>query len=154
MIILSILTFIITIVITILYVSTIVDVLRYIKPENQRMDPMKVWLLLIPIFRYFWHFYIATKVSESVKAEYEDRNIPTSKKPLYAAGIIASVGFCINTFSDLLHWLDMTFIYEGLYSVITGTIALASVIAWIIYWVQLAQFRSNIKKLRNNDIIM
>ncbi len=116
------------------------------------MDPMKVWLLLIPVFRYFWHFYIVTKVSQSIKAEYQTRNIPTREKPIFAAGIIASIGFCIDSVSEVLRWLNMDFIYNGIYSVITGTVALGGFIAWIVYWVQLAQFRSNIKKLRENDI--
>lgn len=115
------------------------------------MDPMKVWLLLIPVFKYFWHFFIVTKVSQSIKAECEARDLTTMQTPSYTAGIISSIGFCINTISELIRWMDMNIIHETFYSVITGAIVLTGFIAWIVYWVQLAQFRSNMKKLRESD---
>jgi hypothetical protein len=57
------------------FLLTVRNALLACHPSNRRMNPNKVWLELIPVFGYFWHFSVIHAVADSLRAEYRDRDI-------------------------------------------------------------------------------
>ena len=46
----------------ILYLVTLQNTLKEIKPENRKMQPGKVWLMFIPLFSLVWHFIMINRI--------------------------------------------------------------------------------------------
>lgn len=145
-----ILTLIISILIAVAFLRTLADTVKSISPENQKIDPVKIWWLLIPIFNYYWHFVVVNKLSQSIKAEYTQRNIPTEERPTYTFGLSTAIAMIISVIFSIINILQLEVIYNGLYIVIRGFISLASITIWIVYWIQVTQHKKTIKNLRLN----
>lgn len=43
--------------------------------EFRKMEPWKVWLLLIPFFNFFWNFVVYQKIPESYQAYFEANGV-------------------------------------------------------------------------------
>jgi hypothetical protein len=68
----------------IFYLITLQKTLETIVPENRKMPPGQVWLLLIPLFNYIWQFFTVSNIADSIKAECERLNIPINEdRPTY-----------------------------------------------------------------------
>lgn len=150
MILFALLIIIIGFLIAILYLQTLADTLRFIAPENQKIDPVKIWWLLIPIFNYYWNFVVADKLSQSIKAEYTQRNIPSEERPTYTFGLLTAIASNISVIFSIINILQLDIIYNGLYIAIRGFISLASITIWIVYWIQVAQHKKTIKNLKEH----
>ncbi len=57
------------------FLLTLRNALLACHPDNRRMDPNAVWLGLIPVFSYFWHFRVIHAVADTFRAEYQDRGL-------------------------------------------------------------------------------
>lgn len=136
--------------IAILYLKTLADTLRLIAPENQKIDPIKIWWLLIPIFHYYWNFVVADKLSQSIKAEYTQRNIPTEERPTYTFGLLTAIVMNISLIFSIINILQLDIIYNGLYIAIRGFISLALIAIWIVYWIQVTQHKKTIMNLKKH----
>lgn len=81
----------------ILYLVTLQNTLKLVSFENRKMEPGLVWLTLIPIFGFIWQFFMVKNIADSLRLEFEMREIPTDEeKPGYGIGIAYSVLFCCN----------------------------------------------------------
>lgn len=70
--------------------------LEAISPQNRKMPPSNVWLLLIPLFALIWNFILVENISKSIEAEYRSRNLPIEPKPTYNLGLaFAIIAICI-----------------------------------------------------------
>lgn len=94
-------------------------------PANQAMPPGQVWLLLIPLFGTVWHFIVVQRIADSLKAEFDMRQIPlTEQRPAYSVGL----AMCICACCGIIPFL--------------GAIAsIAALVLWIIYWVKTAEYK-------------
>lgn len=127
------------ILINILYILTLRNTLRAISVQNRTMSPDKTWLLLIPVFNLVWSFIVVNNLSESILKESKLKSFPLSEaNPANGTGIAMSVLRC-TTFIPVL----------GLFS------GLAAYICWIIYWVQINNYKKAIMAVpyngTNND---
>ena len=112
----------------ILYLLTLQNTLKAISPQNRKMQPGQVWLLLIPLFNYIWNFIVVSRISESIAAEYSSRNIQFEPKPTYNIGIAFSILICC-----------------GIIPIINIFTGIAAIICWIIYWVQVSNHKGKLQ---------
>ena len=105
----------------IFFLLTLQNTLYAVSPANRKMPAPQVWLSLIPIFNLVWQFIVVNKISESLQAEFKEREIPTNEPfPGRTIGIAYCILFCCTIIPFL------------------GTIAgLAGLVCWIIFWVKM-----------------
>lgn len=129
------------------------NTLKLIQPLNRTINPGQVWLQLIPVFNLYYQFVVVTRISNSLQREFNsyfnDSNsiLPDEtvtgatggKRPVYSSGIAYCWLFLIST---LTRWLP------SFLSLLSGLVSLAAIIYWIVYWVQLAEYKKKLKGLR------
>jgi hypothetical protein len=109
----------------IFYLITLQNTINEIRPENRRMEPGQVWLSLIPIFGLVWQFIIVANLGDSLKAEFQSRNLPSEEdRPGYSIGLAYCILACVSVIP-----------FVGF---LTG---IASLVCWIVYWVKVYNFR-------------
>lgn len=119
------------------YLITLQSTLQVIIPENRRMPPWQVWLLLIPFFNLIWQFVVVNKISHSIRRECERLNIPTKQeKPTFDLGNILSLLFIVGFMPKI-----------GFFFTFCG------IICWIIYWVQVAKYQHTFIENKGNDLL-
>jgi hypothetical protein len=128
----------------IFFLITQQNLLKAIQPENRLMRPGQVWLQLIPFFSWVWEFIVVTRISDSIRLEFQSRQQDTilgfsdaqaveivTERPAYGIGIATAV---LNICSIIP---------------VIGTYAgLASLICMVVYWKKLSEFKRLIE-LRN-----
>ena len=126
----------------ILFLVTQQNTLRAIQPQNRLMSPGEVWLQMIPLFGMVWQFIVVTRISGSLKREFESwkndsiLGLPEAeavqmlnRRPTYEIGIAYCILFCCSLIPLL------------------GSIAsMAGVVCWIIYWIKLAEYKRMVEK--------
>ncbi len=107
------------------FLITLQNTFNAMSLENQKMPPAQVWLSLIPFFGLAWQFVIVIKMSESLEAEMGKRQIKNiDNKPGYGIGL----AYCILFATSIIPGLGVLTILAGL-------------VCWIIYWVQINNYR-------------
>ncbi len=133
----------------IFYLLTQQNTLKAIRPENRLMKPGLVWLQFIPFFGQVWQFIVVTKIAGSIKQQMESGGEDSilgiadamsvdelRTKPTFNMGIT----YCtLNIVYILLNLLT-----RGRTSTLVGLLALAGMVCWIIYWVQLAAWKKKL----------
>jgi hypothetical protein len=127
-------------VLTIIFLLTQSRTLELIRPENRRMSPGQVWLQLIPLFGLFYQFSVIARISDSIRNEFNsptgdslfaEDTIPSNHRPTYSMGISYATLFCISIIP---------------FPLLKGLAALAGLIFWVVYWVQLAGYKKRLKE--------
>lgn len=114
-----------TIVPLVFYLLTLQSTFNAVSPENRKMPSFNVWLLLIPVFGLAWHFFVVNRLSDSIQAEANARNIKLEEfRPTRQIGL----AMCILGASTLI-------------PVINALTGLAFIVCWIIYWVKINNYR-------------
>lgn len=110
-------------VVKIFYILTLQKAFSRCAPQNQVMSPGLVWLLLIPLFTLVWHFFVVLNLAKSLGQEFRERGILGDPQPGKTIGLI----MCICAACGMIPYLGIL-------------TALAGVVLWIVYWVQIADF--------------
>lgn len=122
----------------IFFLVTQYNTLKSIKPQNRHMSPGEVWLQLIPVFNLIWQFVVVTRIANSIQKELEEpafsfetnnQTISTGEKPTYGIGLAYCILICAS----------ITPMFGGVFG-------LAGMICWIIYWVKLSGYKSQIQR--------
>ena len=126
---------------TIFFLITQQKTLKSIQPGNRLMDPGMVWLQLIPLFGIVWQFIVVSRISDSLKNEFnswandnsilgdtESLNL-TNRRPTYDIGLAYCILFCCSIIPFL-----------GFFA------SLAGLVCWILYWVKLSEFKNKITR--------
>jgi uncharacterized protein YacL len=108
----------------IFYLLTLQNTLKAVSPENRKMAPANVWLLLIPLFNIVWIFIVVTALANSLQREYEKYSVFKTSKPTYGIG--------------------MAMIVLQLSSIIIPFANIAALVSWVIHWVQVNQCKNEI----------
>ena len=125
------------------------NTLKAIRPENRLMKPGLVWLQLIPFAGQVWQFFVITHIAGSIKQEMESKSEDSilgvadtmtaeelQSKPTFNMGIT----YCsLNVVYVLLNLVT-----RGRTSTLLSVMALAGMVCWIIYWVQLAAYKKKL----------
>ena len=117
----------------IFYLLTLQNTFKAIGEENRKMQPGEVWLSLIPIFGYIWHFFIVSRMADSLSAELKTKGIEhTEDRPAYNIGLV----YCI-----LMVVASPLAILIG---VLGSMLSIAGVVFWILYWVKIEEYRKKL----------
>lgn len=119
---------VIALVVYILYLITLMNTLNAVSQENRRLTPGLVFLLLIPLFNLVWNFIVVTKIRDSLQAEFAARNLQGT-----GFGFGIGMAMCILYIVSLIPIIDFL-------------AAPAALVCWIIYWVQIAGYKSQLSK--------
>lgn len=150
----------------IFFLLTQQNTLKAIKAEHRLMDPGLVWLQLIPIFNYFWIFFVVKRIAGSLAREFAGRSSDSvfeladmeavrayGKRPTYGIGLAYSILFaCLP-----LLLIMFNFIGNGTITITNRAVAivvlltsfmliLTGMVCWIVYWVQLVQYKNKLKR--------
>ena len=122
----------------IFYLITLQNILKVISPENRKMAPSQVWLLLIPLFGLVWHFIVVSRISDSIKNESLLRNNELKdSRPGYSTGLTMCVLICIS-------------IFPKVFGILSSVAFIAFIICWIIYWSKIVSYK---RQIINSSII-
>lgn len=119
--------------VAIFYLLTLQNTLKAISPQNRKMEPGMVWLLLIPLFNMVWQFIVVNRLSASIESEYTSRGLPCKSRPTYNIGLAFAVLNCVNVVS---YWSTPLRNLVGL-----------AIICWIIYWVQVNDYKKELQRM-------
>ncbi|MFA6058813.1 MAG: hypothetical protein WC756_11490 [Taibaiella sp.] len=114
----------------IFYLITLQNTLKAISPENRKMEPGMVWLLLIPIFNIVWNFIVVNRMADSIQAELQKKGVSLTERPAYNVGIAMCIIGCVT-------WIPQ----------LGSVLSIAGLICWIIYWVKISEFKKKIESL-------
>jgi hypothetical protein len=150
---------VVVLVIAIFYLLTLQKALSRVSPRNRTMEPGMVWLMLIPCVNIVWQFFVAIRVPESLRNEFRDRGRDDGSD--YGKGI-ALTRAILNVVSMLIgqgmraaqlaHGVgnDMRAAAgpeEGMAQVgscISGILSLISLVLFIVFWVKVANYSSQL----------
>lgn len=125
--------FLITLIPLIFYILTIRKTLNIISLKNRQMTPDEVWLLIVPMLGLIWHFFVVSRLADSIRLEADDLGLSLGeRKPAYNLGI----AMCIFTL----------FSFTG-----KGGPGLIGLVLWIIYWVKIDSYRRQLEDAKRND---
>lgn len=115
--------------IQILFLLTLKRTLEQCDPRTRTMEPGQVFLNLIPCFGSIWMFFTVSRVSQSLRREYDERGIDVPGDYGQQLGISYA--------SLILAWIIP---YVG------PLFGIAGVVCWIIYWVKIAELSRTLRE--------
>lgn len=116
------------IIVWLLYANTINKTVKKIAPENRHITPRQAWLVALPIFNIYWNFVVARRLSDSLTNEFFDRKIAEEENPGQARGLLYAWLFLASNIPFPMF--------------ILFTIAMLSLIYFIVYWVKINNFKN------------
>ncbi|PZF70886.1 hypothetical protein [Taibaiella soli] len=123
--------------VTVLFILTLSKTLQLVDIRNRTLEPNQVWLILIPIFNFYWSFVLAKKISASISNEFRSRAIVIAPRPTYALGIATSV---LDIVCSIMSWTTRD-------SPFNSFLLLASFVVWIAYWANVADYKKKLSQL-------
>lgn len=124
-----------------LFALAVIKTLNEISEKNRKITPALVWLLVIPGFNVLWNFYVALRLSQSLKTELDERNFEVKGHPTLIIGIayaaISSSALFIPPPKDIQN------------SLVYGVIGIAAIITFAQYWMKIIWY----KKVLQNDAV-
>ncbi len=121
----------------IFFLRSLQNILKIISPENRRMSPSTVWLILIPVFGVVWQFMVVSKIADSIKAEYTRFNILVNEsRPTYTIGLV----YCISYLLLLIPSAK-----------VIGSFAV--LVTWILYWIKVNECKNLLLANKDNFLL-
>ena len=123
----------------ILYILTLRRAVARCSPASRTMVPDEVWLLLIPVWNVFWHFYLVGRVASSLGNELRSRSVGNQD---HRPGRSVGLAMLLVPLGGLLPAVGKT-----------GTTAflLAGFVCWIWYWVKIAAYSRSLGTVYNAE---
>lgn len=126
------------IVVFVLYLRTLQNTLKAVKPENRTVEPGNVWLMFIPLFNFVYQFILVKRISTSIKAEYDSRDMyPGEDKPGYNLGLTMSV-------LTLTGWIPF----------IGSLLSIGQLVVWIMYWIKMNNYKNEMSGFTTDETIL
>ena len=166
----QILLLLVFLVFAILFMLTQQRTLDAIQLENRTTSPGSVWMQLIPIFGFVWQFIVIIRIADSIRNEITARQDDSILGVADAAAVsqlnkrptmIIGLSYCILTSLSILLSVLMGIIMSAnnntddiqpatteIFGLLVSLFMLASIICWIIYWVQMSIWKRKILKIR------
>jgi len=115
----------------IFYLLTLQNALKKVSSQNRTVEPGNVWLMLIPLVNVIYPFILYPKISESLKNEFESRNMPQSGDYGKLVGLLFAICGPLGIITNFIPPLSII-------------VSLANLVLFIVYWVQIAGFKSKL----------
>lgn len=127
---------VIVLVVVIFYLLTLQKALSRVSPHNRLMEPGLVWLSLIPLFNIIWAFFIVTRVPDSLRNEFRERDQDDGsdygKGIGMANAILTVVTIPLNMITQVTQ--------SPILALLLLPIGLAGLVLFIIFWVKIAGY--------------
>lgn len=88
--------------ISIVIAALLYTIQKRVPAEHQKIDPLMVWLLLIPVFNLIWNFFVFLRIPESYQSHFQAHgrtDVGDCGKSIglwYAICAVCSIVPCIN----------------------------------------------------------
>lgn len=116
----------------IFYLLTLQKTLKEVSPQNQKLPPGQVWLILIPLFGLVWSFIVVNRIADSLKAEFAEKGLETAEdRPGFNIGLAYCILYCCSI-------VPVLGVFAGL----------GGLICWIIYWVKIAGYKTQLQQVK------
>lgn len=125
----GIITFAASLAIQILFLLTLKRALEQCSPHTRTMEPGMVFLNLIPCFGSVWMFITVSRLSESLRAEYDDRGMDAYGDYGQQIGI----SYAALVLGGIIPYVGVLFAIGGL-------------VCWILYWVKMAELSRGLRE--------
>ena len=149
---------IIAIVILCFFCSTLSKALSRCSRRNRSMEPGLAWLNLIPLFNiFFWSWYTAIHVGDSLKREFKDRDIDDGGDYGKSLGIYTLVVYWASVVISNVVSLATMQPQPGpggmpqsspIATLISAPFSIAFFVMFILYWVRIASFSRELENDR------
>jgi hypothetical protein len=130
--------------------------------RNRTMEPAMVWLILVPLFNYYWWFHIVIQVSRSLKNEFSDREKDDGSDYGRALGIWWGVIYVTGVVLGMAVQWTVTFAQfgQGQFApqdplaslrpviftyLVQSPFLLVSLVLWILYWTRISGYRKRLE---------
>jgi hypothetical protein len=159
----------IVILISIFYFLNLQKAVKAAAPENRKLAPGNVWIMMIPLIGTIYSFIAIPKISDTIAAEYKSKGQPLeTARPTYGVGMAMAITralgwlFSFMTMGDTMRMYSASFsgnveemtIYasqqNGVLSSLNSLVGLVWFVVFIIYWVQTAGYKNKMRALPNN----
>jgi hypothetical protein len=128
------------IVVLIFYLLTLQKALGRVSARNRLMEPGLVWLLLIPLFNIVWNFFIVTRVPDSLRNEFRDRDRDDGSDYGKTIGLPNAILVAITASVNVLHLLS----HSPAVRLILLPVGLANLVLFILFWVKIAGYSAQL----------
>ena len=108
----------------IFYLLTLQNALKAVSPENRKIEPGGVWVMLVPILNSIFIFFIVDVIATSFKQEYEKYGVYTNGKPTFYLGMAMAILSIAGYFF--------------------GVLEIAACACWIAYWIKVNQHKNEL----------
>lgn len=112
-----------------LFLLTLKRALEQCDPRTRTMEPGQVFLNLIPCFGAIWMFFTVSRVSESLRAEYDDRGMDAYGDYGQQMGI----SYASLILAWIIPWIGVLF-------------GIAGFVCWIMYWMKIAELSRGLRE--------
>lgn len=106
------------------YLVTLQKVLARCSEQSRTVSPQSVWLMLIPIFNFVYHFILVNAIARSLRTEFSRRGIAVNDPE---PGKSLGIAMCLLHIGAMIPMMGVLF-------------ALAGITCWILYWVKIADY--------------
>lgn len=125
-----------------IYIPYLLNMQNMLKECNhkslQGFNPSNVWLLLIPLFSIVYQFILYNKNSEILQREYALRGRTKPGDYSKSLGLTLAILSVVSAIPDLP---------IPLINGISSIAGLGSLVIFIIYWVKMAEYKNDLRKL-------
>lgn len=114
-----------------MFLSFLQKFFESIRPENRRMVPGQVWMIMIPGFgMFYWQFQVVNKLGESIRAEMTSKGIAGGDP---APGASLGRTMCGISCASVVPYVGIiaAFIWTGFF---------------IAYWVKMARIKNDLTR--------
>lgn len=129
---------IIAITVAVFFLLNLQRTLEAVSDHNRKIGAGRVWLLFIPLFNIGYAFYLFPKISESLRAEFEERENPQTGDYGLGLGRAYAILGALGLLREMLGSLG-------------GFISLGSLVIMILLWVKMARFKDMLNMGRRSD---
>jgi hypothetical protein len=144
----------IAIAIQILFLLTLFRTQTQVAERNREIQPGTVWwtilINLVPIVGAIWCAYMVNKLSDSLRREYEDRGWRTGGEGFgRTAGLVWAWGGLVSLAVSVLQNIAQAsgeMAVAMVISVLNLPIGIGILVAFIMYWVQMAQYGKRLRE--------
>ncbi len=141
---------IVALVIAIFFLLSMQKALNSVSPRNRLMEPGMVWLGLIPIFNLVWTFFIATRIPDSLRNEFRDRDRDDGSdygKTIGLTYATLSVLSIVVTYGPMaLRDPNVTMIGNC----VSSLMSLVGLVLFIMFWIKIAGYSSKLAYERHD----
>jgi hypothetical protein len=136
---LAVLVLLVSLIVLISYLSALERALKKCAPASRTMKPGMVWLMLIPVFGFVWHFVIVIDMTESLGNEFRRLGIPCPELTL--GRNIGLANCACNLCLAFLPYVGRLLAWPVVF-ILAGRLlaAIPSLVLWIAYWNRIASY--------------